>query len=134
MKHKAGSASTRCSLLVVEDVDDTREFLGRALELSGYSVQLARNGLEALELLSRYRFDAVLTDLVMPQMSGLDLIRITRENPDTAGVPIIVMTAAAGAGLAEAIPADAFLRKPFPFQPLLQLLAHFDCRPLPAAA
>jgi CheY-like chemotaxis protein len=64
----------RRKLLVVDDDDDIRDILADIGEKEGYTVEVARDGLEALSLLRTTRIDAVLTDLMMPNMNGSELI------------------------------------------------------------
>ena len=70
-------------ILLAEDDDSLRYYLHRALERAGHSVVSASDGLEAEETLSFHRFDLVLTDVVMPQKSGLELAQAARKHqPD----------------------------------------------------
>jgi len=79
------------TLLVVDDDDSNRSTLDRLLRREGYQVQQAASGREALELFRAHPADVVLTDLQMPGMSGLDLLRALRTlDPD---VEVLVMTA-----------------------------------------
>jgi signal transduction histidine kinase/CheY-like chemotaxis protein len=74
------------TILVVEDETDVRELTCEFLKVTGYSVLSARNGLEALELLSRYsgRIHLALSDVIMPKMGGVELIeRLRAVRPDT---------------------------------------------------
>ncbi|MEZ4336432.1 MAG: response regulator [Sandaracinaceae bacterium] len=78
-------------ILVVDDNVDLAENLAEALELAGASVDIAANGREALRRVEESAYDLVLTDMRMPEVSGLDLIRSLRaQDPAT---PVIVMTA-----------------------------------------
>ena len=77
-------------ILVVDDEPLVRNSLSELLTLSGYSVSNASNGQEALELLKSYTADIVITDLKMPQMDGVELLKHIREfHPDT---PVILIT------------------------------------------
>ena len=66
------------TLLIVDDDDDIREILTDCAERDGYAVFIAQDGVEALELLRTKKIDAVLTDLMMPNMDGKQLILKTR--------------------------------------------------------
>jgi DNA-binding NtrC family response regulator len=78
------------SVLVVEDDPSIRSILTRFLEGRGHAVQSAEHGLEALEVLATNPIDLVLSDVRMPQMSGLDLVRVVRErDPD---IQLILIT------------------------------------------
>ena len=79
------------TILVVDDESDLRDSLGKVLRKEGYLVLLADSGEAALEVLSRKHVDLVLTDLRMPQMSGIDLLRCVKQQwPD---VEVVMLTA-----------------------------------------
>ena len=65
-------------LLVVDDEAELREMLARHFRLMGYSVEQAGNGCEALEVLGRCRIDVVISDIRMPKMDGVELLREVR--------------------------------------------------------
>jgi len=79
--------------LVVDDSMLIRYTVCRYLEERGYSVESATNGAEALELLTRIQPDLIVTDLVMPKMSGRELITALKSKPETARVPIVIVAA-----------------------------------------
>src|SRR5215475_6217857 len=78
-------------ILVIDDEADIRESLETLLELEGYSVDLAQNGAEGLRALESKSFDLVLLDLMMPDRSGMEVLREVRER-DTE-TPIFLITA-----------------------------------------
>lgn len=109
--------STR-TILVVDDSRTSLHVIGGRLGAMGYMVVLADSGREALDLLSGRGFDLVLLDMVMPGMSGLEALAEIRTAPDTADLPVIMITAlndAHGAVAALAAGADDHLAKPFDF-------------------
>ena len=65
-------------LLVVDDESEVREMLARHFRLLGYSMEVAANGREALEVLARTRIDVVVSDIRMPEMDGVALLREVR--------------------------------------------------------
>ena len=80
-------------ILVADDETNLRRVLGAILKREGHQVLSAENGAEALELLARNDVDAVITDLRMPKVDGMELLeRTVADYPD---VPVIVLTAAA---------------------------------------
>jgi len=80
-------------ILVVEDDSDARELLRELLVEEGYTVKMAQNGKEALEWITRETFDLVLTDLGMPEMDGIELLKtLQRIAPD---MRVIVVTGGA---------------------------------------
>lgn len=78
-------------VLVVDDEQLIRDFLVQALEHLGYRAQTARDGMEAIEKVATGNFDIVITDMIMPEMDGMQLIRYLVENQK--GVHIIAITA-----------------------------------------
>jgi CheY-like chemotaxis protein len=82
--------------LVVDDSMLMRYTVCRFLEQRGYAVETASNGAEALEVLDRVQPALIVTDMVMPKMSGSELISALKSKPETAGVPIIIVAYKAG--------------------------------------
>jgi len=80
-----------CSLLLVEDDRGVRESLGRALELEGFEVSSAPDGLVALEMAARDTHDAMILDVMMPRLDGLEVVRRLRADGST--IPILMLTA-----------------------------------------
>ena len=83
----------RHKILVVEDEADIRELLRYSLNQEGYAVEEAADGAEALERIARRAPDLVMLDLMLPRMSGLEICRRLRSDPETARLPVIVVTA-----------------------------------------
>ena len=101
-------------LLVVDDSPDTRELLERNLSSQGYTVFTAADVAEALSILGKTRIDLVITDLKLPGVSGLDLVRHVRENlKDTEVVMITGYPSVEGAVAAVKSGAEEYLAKPF---------------------
>ncbi|MCK9581012.1 MAG: response regulator, partial [Methanoregula sp.] len=80
------------SILVVEDSRTQAEYLGHILNTRGFPFILAENGRIALERIAAEKPSLILTDILMPEIDGYDLCRNVRQNPDTAGIPIILVT------------------------------------------
>ncbi|HXE91758.1 MAG TPA: response regulator [Terriglobales bacterium] len=78
--------------LVVDDSMLVRHTVCRFLEQRGYEVDSATNGVEALEKLTHALPDIVITDMVMPQMTGSQLIDSLKARPETASIPIVVLS------------------------------------------
>jgi CheY-like chemotaxis protein len=107
-------------VLVVEDHDDAREMLAVLLELEGFDVFTASNGLEALQILSEARPSLILLDLMMPVMTGDQFRECQLADPRFRDVPVICMTAAHdGRVRAERLQADAYFQKPVDFERLV---------------
>jgi phosphate regulon transcriptional regulator PhoB len=90
---EAARERVRQKILVVEDEADIRELLRYNLAQEGFAVEEAGDGAEALDRIGRRAPDLMVLDLMLPQMSGLELCRRMRSNPDTAKLPILVVTA-----------------------------------------
>jgi CheY-like chemotaxis protein len=80
-------------ILLVEDSDSLRPLFARMLRGNGIEVVEAADGLEALERLGECRPDLILTDLMMPQLDGIGLLRRLREMPGLESVPVVVISA-----------------------------------------
>jgi CheY-like chemotaxis protein len=80
-------------LLVVDDSAVARTKLSRLFVAGGYKVQLANDGVEALDLLGKGQYGMMITDLEMPNMDGITLIHECLRQPQTAGMPIIAVSA-----------------------------------------
>ncbi len=80
-------------ILVVDDDEDSRRLLTHLLERRGYSVELADGGKAALEMLAGTTVDVVLLDVMMPMMDGFAVCREMKKNPETANLPVILLTA-----------------------------------------
>ena len=79
-------------LLLVDDSAVARAKLRRLFESAGYQVQLARDGVEALDLLQKGRYHLMVTDLEMPRLDGVALISACQGQPHTATMPILAIT------------------------------------------
>jgi len=110
-------------ILVIDDEESLRHSLRKALKRAGYVVETAATGREGVDLLRAGRFDAVVTDVRLPDLSGLDIVAlVTETNP---GTPILVMTGYGTVDTAlEAMRRGArdFLTKPFDTADLVQRL------------
>ncbi len=83
-------------LLVADDNKVNRLLLGRSLELQGHSVAMAENGRVALEMLRRERFDLVLLDMEMPEMTGFEVLEALAADTQLRDVPVIVTSSLEG--------------------------------------
>jgi two-component system chemotaxis response regulator CheY len=109
------------SVLVVDDDDAIRTLISRVLLRANYEVAQAGNGSEALAKLRARRFQTVVLDLMMPVMSGFEVVEYLRTNDD-AGAPCIVVVSAAGERDLQSITSPlvrSVLRKPFDLPELL---------------
>ena len=84
-------------IVVADDSISVRKFVGRMLEKNGYRVMLAKDGLEAAEVVAQHSCHLVITDLEMPRMTGYELMVQLRQSPATRRIPVMVVTSRAGA-------------------------------------
>jgi len=81
------------TILVVDDNKAIAEIIERRLTIAGYTVLTAGDGKQALVTVAARRPDCVLLDIMMPDMSGLEILRQLKSDPTTAAIPIILVTA-----------------------------------------
>jgi DNA-binding response OmpR family regulator len=122
----------RRTVLVVEDDADILGMLRATLELAGYEVEVAADGLAALQEVRRATPDLVILDLNMPRMGGEDFLYAWRSGFETPGVPVIVITAQSGALRARDLGVSACFPKPFDTTRLLACVT--DLLAVPAQA
>lgn len=118
----AVSDSSAPTILVVDDNRDLRAYVSQVLRASGFKVLTARHGAEGLSLTTERHPDLIVTDLMMPIVSGLDMIRRIRDLPEVKATPIILLTAKVDEdtrieGTEQG--ADIYLAKPFNDRELL---------------
>lgn len=103
-------------LVIAEDEEGIRNNLARLLKLEGYEVWAGANGRQALELVWQHQPDLVISDVMMPEMTGHQLIQNLRADARGAHIPVILLTARADRGDVRAgmdLGADDYLTKPF---------------------
>jgi CheY-like chemotaxis protein len=107
-------------VLVVDDEPDARDMMRELVEMAGCSALLAADGVEALSLLDEHRPCMIILDLMMPRMTGGEMLEVLRSRPELASLPVLISTSSpnrAPAGLpvlAKPIDIDAlwnFMRK-----------------------
>lgn len=103
-------------ILVVDDSTTQREYISSLLKQRGYTVAIARNGEEAIALVSKYAFDLVVLDVVMPGMNGYEVCRKIKGDPNTKKVPVVMCSTKDQEfdrvwGMRQG--ADAYIVKPF---------------------
>uniref|UniRef100_A0A2C7AXY0 Response regulator MprA n=2 Tax=Propionibacterium freudenreichii TaxID=1744 RepID=A0A2C7AXY0_9ACTN len=119
-------------ILVVDDDQAVRDSLARSLHYSGYEVETAEDGLEALAKLSNLHPDAVVMDVMMPRLDGLETTKMLRANGND--VPILVLTARDAVGdRVDGLDAgaDDYMVKPFSLEELLARLRALTRRSRP---
>lgn len=112
------------SILTVDDSSSLRMAVRIALTGAGYTVTEAGDGMEGLSKAGAQRFDMIITDLNMPRMDGLTMIREIRKGGKQTGVPIIFLTTESDDGVkgqAKAAGATGWLVKPFNADQLVKI-------------
>jgi CheY-like chemotaxis protein len=111
-------------VLVVDDDPSIRRMIMAALRRDGYTFSEAANGKEALEIMRREHPSVVVLDLMMPIVSGWDVLRERAAEPDLQSIPVIIVSANRGPELASAMDKGicAFLPKPFDIKVLSSLV------------
>ena len=111
-------------ILVVEDDSAIRKLVLRVLAREGYEIEAVSNGRDAIACMEDNAYDAIVLDLMMPHVSGFDVLtRLRREKPDLLK-KLIVITAAAERDTREIREGDvcAIVRKPFELEELIQIV------------
>jgi two-component system, chemotaxis family, chemotaxis protein CheY len=112
-------------VLIIDDSITMRQMVAFTLEKAGHEVQMAENGIAALKLTDKQRFDLFITDLNMPGMNGLELIKELRMRQASRSKPILVLTTEADAdkkAAGRAAGATGWIVKPFDPNALLAVL------------
>ncbi len=124
--HALAHARVRGAVLLAEDDRSLRRYLEVILRRAGYDVTAAADGLEAMKAALSGTFDAVVTDAVMPHLSGQELCRFLRSHPKLGHMPVVLLSGAdtKSASLQEtSARADAYLSKPVRPEELTDCLA-----------
>lgn len=110
------------TILIVDDFESSRNILGRALETAGYEIIHGEDGEKAMKILEGAEVDLVITDLNMPIMDGIDLIKNIRAKNDYQFMPVLLLTSNSRNNKREEAKeagVTAWLEKPFKVDTLL---------------
>ena len=121
------------TVLIIEDEEDAAEMFSEMMRVSGYRVLKTLRSAPALALMNAEKPDLVLLDIMMPEISGLDLLRQMRRDPSLAKVPVIVVTAKGmPADIKDGMDAGAstYLTKPVGFTELKEAVARLLEKPV----
>jgi two-component system cell cycle response regulator DivK len=116
------------TILIVEDNELNMKLFHDLLEAHGYATVETRNGAEALELARKHKPDLILMDIQLPEVSGLDVTRWLKEDPELRAIPVVAVTAFAMKGDEERIReggCEAYLSKPISVAKFLETVRHF---------
>jgi DNA-binding response OmpR family regulator len=103
-------------ILIIEDDPEAAHILELSLKREGFKISVAMDGTQGVSAIQSSRPDLILLDLMMPDIDGFEVTRRTRANPDTAGIPIIVVSARtqeADKLMAKQVGANGYLTKPY---------------------
>jgi CheY-like chemotaxis protein len=120
---RAEVVTARHTLLLAEDDRSLRRYMEVMLRRAGYEVLTAADGLEAMKTLLSTRVDAVVTDALMPHLSGQQLCRFVRNHPQLKSLPVVLLSGADTAADCADTGADLYLSKPVPAEALSAGLA-----------
>jgi two-component system alkaline phosphatase synthesis response regulator PhoP len=107
-------------ILVVDDEEHMLRFMEYNLKSQGYEVELAHNGLEALERAAKSPPDLILLDIKMPVMNGYEACLQLKRNPATSRIPVIIVSVMADGEEALALNVKSYMSKPFDSEKLLE--------------
>lgn len=118
----------RKTVLIVEDNDLNMKLFNDLLQANGYNTLQTREGREALELAARHRPDLILMDIQLPEISGLEITRMLKEDADLRHIPVVAVTAFAMKGDEEKIReggCEGYIAKPISVTGFLQTVNSF---------
>ncbi len=112
-------------ILVIEDDEIYAALMEMALKREGLQITIAYRPEVGLEMMKRQPFDAVVLDVALPGISGIEVLQRIRHNPNTAHIPVLIATASgilSTRQAAEEAGADAFFEKPFSFHEMAEYI------------
>jgi CheY-like chemotaxis protein len=119
----------RHSVLVREDNASDRGWIVANLERAGYMAHSASTGAAAIRLLESRRFDAITLDLLLPDMTGWEILRRIRANSATHEIPVVIVTVLADEGVGVGFSISGFLEKPVDYEVLFNTLKRAGVMP-----
>lgn len=116
------------SVLIVEDNELNMKLFNDLLQANGYRTLQTKDGREAVDIARANRPDLILMDIQLPEISGLEITRILKDDPELRGIPVIAVTAFAMKGDEEKIReggCEGYIAKPISVANFLQTVARF---------
>ena len=116
------------TVLIVEDNELNMKLFRDLLEAHGYQTSGTSNGIEALDLVRKLRPDLILMDIQLPQVSGLEVTRWIKDDPELRAIPVVAVTACAMKGDEERIReggCEAYLSKPISVGKFIETVRRF---------
>lgn len=126
--HGAAARAHTKTVLIVEDNELNMKLFHDLLDVNGYATVQTRNGLEVLDLARKHRPNLILMDIQLPEVSGLDVTRWLKEDPQLARIPVVAVTAFAMKGDEERIRSggcEAYISKPISVVTFLETVRRF---------
>ena len=124
------------TVMIIEDEEDAAELFAEMMRVSGYRVVKTSKSVPAIEIMTAEKPDVILLDIMMPEVSGLDILRAMRGDPALANIPVVIITA-------KGMPADikngmeagasTYLTKPVGFLDLKEAVERALGRPTASA-
>jgi CheY-like chemotaxis protein len=115
-------------ILFVDDDPMTLETLRRSVEIFGHQAIQASSGVQALQVAIDQTPDLIMTDLRLPDMNGLSLVKNLKKDPATASIPVVMLSASVEVDIADlcrAAGAEEFVPKPIRLQALQEIIARY---------
>ncbi len=127
-RRAAGRVGMAKTVMIVEDNELNMKLFHDLLEAHGYHTVGTRNGIEALDLARKHRPDLILMDIQLPEVSGLEVTKWLKEDPELKAIPVVAVTAFAMKGDEERIReggCEAYLSKPISVGKFIETIRHF---------
>jgi two-component system cell cycle response regulator DivK len=124
----AGRTGMAKTVMIVEDNELNMKLFHDLLEAHGYQTVGTRNGIEALDLARKHRPDLILMDIQLPEVSGLEVTKWLKEDPELQAIPVVAVTAFAMKGDEERIReggCEAYLSKPISVGKFIETIRRF---------
>ncbi len=122
---KSNDSTKKNTILVIDDDPTVHDLLQRFFEKKGFEIQTALSGLEGINLAKSLRPEAITLDVMMPGMDGWSVLTALKANPQTADIPVIMMTMVDDQNLGYALGAAEYLLKPIDSRKLEMILHKF---------
>ncbi len=112
-------------ILSIDDEPEVLDSLSELLDAAGFNVRSSDDAERGLEIASEFKPDAIVLDIIMPQMDGYQFCKLLRKNPDTANIPVIFLTGVDpqdDSGKAFEAGGQLFVKKPFRIEELVEVI------------
>ena len=123
----SGVAAPHTKVLVIDDDLDARDLLVRGLAKDGFEIHVASSGEEGIRMAAELKPDVISLDVLMPGMDGWTVLRSLKSNPETANIPVIMVSMLDNKDMGYALGASDYLLKPFDRERLVAVLRKYRC-------